>query len=394
MNLIDEKEKIDSAAYRLQICDHFGSTASNNHPAPSDLGSIIKAYTDERAKISVDRTRSIVAVGMIKGEIAKCENEKDRLGSVLAKARYEEHKEKTKLTINKVRKMAEAHKERQRIKDERSSFWPKKVYRITISLEPTIQTPGSSRPSSIDGNTIVNLATTTFHNPSSERLKAGEISLSLSYITYSASWAPRYDLSLNSLKCTGVLEYGAELKNTTSETWRDAKVVLSTSQTTFSGLNETIPVLHPWHVRLAKGLPDTDGALFSKTELDAMRQQRIESTEVEQKPQHELFGIEISRAPAWAASRRPYAEATYDRRAASSPFRRGPFDTTLGAQSNSNVQGGLFGSVTPATSAPVPVGGVVSMARRHVQPSDEAEESKEELAFGTGDSDPDNFIVF
>jgi hypothetical protein len=431
LDLLEEKEKIDSAAYRLQICDHFGSTASDNHPAPSDLGSIIKAYTDERAKISVDRTRSIVAVRKVEEEIAKYEKEKVKLRSVLAKAHYKEHKEKTKLRMKKARKMAETRKERQRIKDERSSFWPKKVYRITISLEPTIQTPGSSRPSSIDGDTIVNLATTTFHNPSSEHLKAGEVSLSLSYITYSASWAPRYDLSLNSLKCTGVLEYGAELKNNTSETWRDAKVVLSTSQTTFSGLNESIPVLHPWHVRLVKGLTGTDGALFSKTELEAKRQQRIESTEVGQKPRHEIFGIENSRAPAWAASRHPYAEAAYDQ-ASSSLFRREdrlpqPFGaqsnsnvqgSLLGSsgtwaqsnsntqsslfgssgtclQSNTNIQGGLFGSVTPATSAPIPVSGAVLMARRRVQPSDEAEESKEELAFvAAGDSDPDNSIVF
>jgi len=78
------------------------------------------------------------------------------------------------------------------------------------------------------------------------------------------------------MRSTGVLDYGAELKNTTSETWHDAKIVLSTSQTTFSGLSETIPTLNPWPVGLSKGKQnDSTPPLFSKLELQAQSQQYV-----------------------------------------------------------------------------------------------------------------------
>ena len=121
-------------------------------------------------------------------------------------------------------------------------------------------------------------------------MKDDEISLSLSYITYSASWSPRYDLSLNSVKCTGSLDYGAELKNATSEIWEGAKVVLSTSQTTFSGLSESIPYLHPWHVKLVKG-KHTDSALLSQKEIRAKQVEYNSKTgNTSQKPRWEVFG--------------------------------------------------------------------------------------------------------
>lgn len=158
-------------------------------------------------------------------------------------------------------------------------------------------TPASSRRSSIDGDTIVNLATTDFHKTGREELKEDEISLSLSYITFSASWSPRYDLALNTVKYTGALDYGAELRNTTSETWKDCKIVLSTSQTSFSGLSETIPVLQPWHVRLQKG-KSNEGALYSRKELSARRAEYGKATgAVSQKPRGEVFGYDGSSAP-------------------------------------------------------------------------------------------------
>jgi hypothetical protein len=99
-------------------------------------------------------------------------------------------------------------------------------------------------------------------------------------------------LSLNTTKGTGLLEYGAELRNTTSETWRDAKVILSTSQTNFSGLTETIPTLQPWHVRLLKGVFKGDEyALMSHHELSA-RQREWNQIDNSMKPRHEIFGRE------------------------------------------------------------------------------------------------------
>jgi hypothetical protein len=295
VQLLNEQEKINSGAHRLKICDAFGKSVEKERPAPADLDKLINAYQAERERIYKDHEHAVAAVETIQEDIEKVNKEKLKLAKAMVKANEKAEKQKQKLKEKKARKRAEIRKEKLRIKAERELFWPKKVYRITINLEPTTLTPASSRRSSIDGDTVVNLATSTFHEPSTGPLKTGEISLSLSYITYSASWSPRYDLSLNTVKCTGVLEYGAELKNTTSETWRDAKIVLSTSQTTFSGLSETIPTLEPWHVRLLKGGRNPDSALFSESERLAKQQEWSKNTGGQvQKPRAEIFGLDGS----------------------------------------------------------------------------------------------------
>ena len=246
--LLTELEKIHNADNRLNICDNYGRSISTEHMGPDKLPDVLKAYNQERKKIFSDHQEYTAVAEQIEEEIAKAEKEKTKLAKDLVKMQLRDHKAKKKAKDKAIRKKAELFKEKQRIKAERESFWAKKVYRITISLETSnMITPSSSRRSSITEGEVTNLATTTFHEP--EALKDGSISLSISYITSSACWSPRYDLNLSSLKCTGILEYSADLKNETSETWRDAKVILSTSQTSFSGLSEEIPILHPWHVR-------------------------------------------------------------------------------------------------------------------------------------------------
>ena len=301
--LVSEDEKINSADERLQICDRFGKSIADDRPPPADLEKILIAYNDERKKIFDDHVTSSAAAEDLRAQISRAEKEKTKAAKAIVKAKEKQEKEKSKLREKKLRQKAEIQKEKERIKAERDSFWPKKVYRIAVNLEPSILTPGSSRRGSIDSEATVNLATSTFHEPT--ETKSGQISLSLSYITYSASWAPRYDLSLNTMKCTGVLEYGAGLTNTTSETWRDARVVLSTSQTSFSGLSESIPTLNPWHVRLMKG---GGTALFSQDEMQAKQKEWSETTDQSQKPRHELFGVDNSAQAKYALDQRRKAE--------------------------------------------------------------------------------------
>lgn len=304
VKLLNRQEVINSAAKRLMICDNFGKSVAENRPPIDEMESLVKAYQVEREKIYSEHESATAAVDAIVLEIAKAEKLKLKVAKEIVKANEKKEKEKAKAQEKKARRKAEIFKEKQRIKTERESFWPKKVYRVTINLEPTTLTPGSSRRSSIDGDTIVNLATSDFHEPSSTPLKNGEINLSLSYITYSASWAPRYDLSLNSVKCTGVLEYGAELKNTTSETWKDAKIILSTSQTSFSGLSESIPILQPWHVRLLKGAGGGERGLFSDSELQAKHNEWNNTTGGQaQKPRWEIFGKDNSSRDAYTVER-------------------------------------------------------------------------------------------
>lgn len=403
--LLAEKEKINNASNRLNICDNYGRSISTEHLAPEKVQDVLKVYNEERKKIFSDHQACAATAEKIEEEIAKAEKEKTKLAKDLVKAQLKEQKAKTKLKEKAIRKKAELFKERQRIKAERESFWAKKVYRITISLESSTFTPGSSRRSSITEGEVTNLATTTFHEP--EALKEGMISLSISYITYSASWSPRYDFNLNSLKCTGVLEYSADLKNTTSETWRDAKVILSTSQTTFSGLSEQIPTLHPWHVRLMKGVRNTDSALMSQNELDMKRKEWSSNTNQSQKPRHLLFGVDDSEQKQYVEEHKQRHLAkvqergekldalvskasTYGRR---SSLRFGPCSSAAASQPAPagglfGGQGGGFGSSLFGSRAENEQRRVGAQATRYHEKQVEAEEDDEDMGFGLFDDGP------
>ncbi|EHK98698.1 hypothetical protein M7I_5446 [Glarea lozoyensis 74030] len=287
-----KQEAINSAAARLSHCESFCQSDSRDHPVASELGKLMAVYKEERHTIFTDHQIATEALENLKSEIAKLEKERMRLVRAWVKSSEKKRKERLREKQSRRRQKLARQKEKLRIQRDREFFWPKQTYCVTINLEPSAFTPSSSRRTSIDdGDTIVNLATSTFHEDSGKALDLDEISLSLSYITSSASWSPRYDLSLNTTKGTGLLEYGAELSNTTSETWRDAKVILSTSQTNFSGLTETIPTLQPWHVRLLKGVIKGDPyVLMSHHELSAKQREWDQTIDNSMKPRHEIFG--------------------------------------------------------------------------------------------------------
>lgn len=179
------------------------------------------------------------------------------------------------------------------------------------------------------------------------------------------------------MKCTGVLEYGADLINTTSETWRDCKVVLSTSQTAFSGLNEAIPILHPWNVRLQKGSNIGDGALFSIAETQAKRIQNSTATQA-QKPRHLLFGVDSSVQDSWilekandlqrkrvamssnveniVARTAPHTSSLFGASSAKPAFGVASRGGAFGAPSAAPVSGGLFGGFGASSAVPAPGG--------------------------------------
>ncbi|TGO22711.1 hypothetical protein BPAE_0158g00300 [Botrytis paeoniae] len=288
--LAQETEKINSVASRLKICEDYGATVRDNPPSPEQFEKLIKAYRDEREKIYVEHVAATAALEVTQDEIVRLMKEKSKLTKARTKAQRKAFKQKIKLQATRSRKNAESAKEKLRIKSERSLFWPKKVYRVTISIEPTssAMTSGSSRPGSVASDMTVN------NYQVSSRRATDIISLSISYITYEVSWSPRYDLSLNTLTSTGVLEYAAELKNMTSETWRDAKVLLSTSQTSITSFNESIPTLPPWNVRLLKGgSRNAEAALFSTSEIAAKRTEWADKNNQHlQQPRYLLFGFE------------------------------------------------------------------------------------------------------
>jgi hypothetical protein len=284
-----EEEKVNSASARLSMLEHYANSLQKSRP--ENLEDCVREYRDERAKIFEDQMTAQAKSEDLQKKIRSCEKKKARLGKAAYKAQVKLQAAKAKKLAKKQRKLQEIAQEKKRIRDERIKFWPKKVYKLIISLDaPSESTPATSRRGSIDS--LVKVAAPSEATVSeSETSKSGDVNLSISYITYSASWSPRYDLSLNTVTKSGVLDYCAELKNTTSETWCDTKVVLSTSQTTYQGLEDTIPVMQPWHVRLMKNAGN-EVALYSHYEQSQKSKNRQVLQLQVQAPRHELFGLD------------------------------------------------------------------------------------------------------
>jgi hypothetical protein len=99
------------------------------------------------------------------------------------------------------------------------------------------------------------------------------VTLLLSYVTNSAFWTPRYDLTISSQQKSATIVYRAEFSNGTSETWKDAKVILSTSQTSYSGLDDKAPFMQSWQVKLGRSWENNAGGLLSSSEMKGHRYQ-------------------------------------------------------------------------------------------------------------------------
>ena len=291
----DEEKK--AAASRLAMLENYGRSFEKDRP--SDLQGCISAYREERKKAFEVHKESEDKIKDLERERVKIHKRKAKSAKAHIKEKEKAFKEKLKKLEKKQKLLQEKTTARRRLKEERVQFWPRKVYRVTLSLDTNSElTPASSRRGSTDS-----LAKPTLESSS---LKACEISLSVSYITHSAYWSPIYDLSLETVTSSGLVIYRAEYCNTTSETWKDAQVILSTSQTTFQGLGEPIPTMLPWHIRLSKeasGTGDgTNGALMSTYEIENMRKGPKSIFGKSNEPRNVLFGLNgVSFAPQQAA---------------------------------------------------------------------------------------------
>lgn len=275
-------EEKASASARLGILENYGKQVQNDRP--QDLEGRLVVYQRERSKAFADFQKSETNINKLGDErkalLLKIAKAKERVLKEKSKAKQAKEKRKEKVKREKEKKLAAKCE----LKAQRLQFWPKKVYKVVIMLETASEmTPASSRRGSVSSLTKTmasELATSD----------ACQAALSVSYITASASWAPRYDVSLNSPTQTGTVIYRAEFYNTTSETWKDAKMILSTSQTAFQGLGEPIPLMKPWHLRLAKGVFGTRSqTLLSDQEQSYNGQATFQSKPLHQSREH-MFG--------------------------------------------------------------------------------------------------------
>lgn len=247
------REFVASAESRLKILDAYSNTLDRKRGGDIDAG--LDTYRTEREKLFKDQMEGKIRSRLITRELADVMEEEQRLAKIDMKKKKQADKIKASAqqvkdreSGKKQRRKAEALKEKRRIREEREKFWPRYCWSVRITLDAVsiTDTPGSSRRSSVASAADLVKAPASDHSDTASY----NCDLSLSYVVSSAYWSPSYDLSLSTTANTGTLCFDAQLTNKTSENWSNCKIVLSTSQATFAGLQDAIPTLVPWRLRL------------------------------------------------------------------------------------------------------------------------------------------------
>lgn len=269
---------------------NYGQIATDGCQPPS-FAEVVKTYHEHREIAVREGAKATEKAEVLQKDINKLRKERRRLTLEARRAKLKAEKEEQKRQVKEQRKKMEERKAKERIHQERVRYWPKKVYKVTISLEaPDGLTPASSRRSSVTSVSSI----VKEHARSGTPVGEATVNLTLTYITTAASWSPRYDLSLSTVTNTGLLDFSAELINTTSEAWKEAKITLSTSSSSYGGLTDEIPVLLPWHLRLQGQVhrrnDDHEAALRAPYEITAS-QKNNHAVQQSEKPRDQLFGL-------------------------------------------------------------------------------------------------------
>ncbi|KAF8437845.1 hypothetical protein BGX38DRAFT_1273788 [Terfezia claveryi] len=242
----DRRENAASCEKQLAYLDRWGTTLTDKELSKGSLGDrstvaveqFLNTYSVRRSGLMAQKANCAVELEVREKNLAKLEKEKKKLSArVLLK--------KLKVREERIRKKEE---ERERLREEgkvdKDVKAPEKWYRVRVWIDREENDDGEdSRKVSCDAE--------------------GE--LELKYTVSDAGWASRYDIVISSSgdadsvtdianpktgKVTAHLTYHAHFQNRTYETWKDALITLSTSQTVFTGLQDGAPTLEPWRIRL------------------------------------------------------------------------------------------------------------------------------------------------
>lgn len=289
-----ENETQRSSWKQLEALGSHMKTLDARNADPAKLAEFLKVYNEQRSATWAVYSKSQENMKDIEKKIKRKEHELQVASKDERKRKLKEANERQKQKDKELRKKVEKAREAQRVKTERVKFWPKQVYKVTLRLETaSLDTPASSRRNSMDAVTLT--ADRPLDKVDGKALaSSGErrtVTISLSYVTTEASWTPRYDISISSLQKTAIITYRGEFTNQTSETWKDAKIILSTSQTSYSGLDDKPPTLGTWSIKLGRYQDTGDGGLYSSAEITRRPQQHyLSKAKAMKKNRADFFG--------------------------------------------------------------------------------------------------------
>ncbi|PGH12932.1 hypothetical protein AJ80_06537 [Polytolypa hystricis UAMH7299] len=248
------RKEEETATVSLDVLDGYGKSVVARTMDVSKVQDYLKLYAEERARLTAIKYKASHAVSDLNTELDKERNKKKQLEVTFKRARDAATKPDRESRARKRRQRQLERLEKQRKQAELSKFWPLRVGQVVLHLDGFTDTAAAS-PQSSRRCSIVSSKKPERPDIANPQGSDG-VNLSLTYVTTAATWTPRYELSLKTPTSSGSIVYRAEYHNFSSETWRDAKVTLSTSQTSFSGLYEKIPELRPWNIKLLKDSGD------------------------------------------------------------------------------------------------------------------------------------------
>ncbi|KAM0465030.1 hypothetical protein ACHAPV_002023 [Trichoderma viride] len=272
------RDGVCNAERRLGILEDISKLG--NRKGADFIQVTLDHYKEQRAKSCRDMVENRKLVTELTKDVEKAEKkfnklqkEEDKKNEKRDKAKAKAKKEREKKKALKDRIKGEAKRERARLRREQERFWPLNVYSVCITLEVAAFTPASSRRGSTASDVDISLVSATEVQDEAKQSGSVESDLVFSYVTSSAYWMPNYDLRLSTTNASASIFFDAMLTNRTSETWKNCKVTLSTSQATFSGLDDKIPNLDPWRIGITSGYAgrrDEDRITWSSQEMVAM----------------------------------------------------------------------------------------------------------------------------
>lgn len=295
-------ELVSSAEKRLGMLDEYGKKFEPKSGA--DVGEIVDVYNDQRGKTFQDHIDGTIRQRELQAEVVRLRKTENKLKVQVQKEdtkrrkaafkKQEAKRKKDQITVARQQKKAA---EKARVRKEKQKFWPRSCYTVRITLDATHYTPISSRRSSVSSVTdLVKPVVDESTDPASPGPDSPSpaCDISISYVTSAAFWSPSYDLQLNTTANTGTLFFDAQLTNNTSEAWKDCKIILSTSQAVFSGLQDDIPKLVPWRIKLAGRYGGGSGDITNSTqEMEQRRKYQNASTSASQDKQGaHLIGLQ------------------------------------------------------------------------------------------------------
>jgi hypothetical protein len=238
----------------LEFLDQYGKTMQAQDVEVSKMTEFLHVYRQQRTAESTRYQQSSTEIETMEKKVEKACQKLAHAEKAFAKKKKAATREVRQQKEKKAHEKQQKRLEKLRALEQRRKFWTANVGQVVIHLDgPSIYTPGSSRRGSVIS-----------YGEKDSPPDSETANLILTYVVPNASWVPRYELRISTPTSSAKLVYRAEFGNSTAETWKDANVTFSTSQTSFSGLEEKIPRLDPWNIKLAKALGfDTEEKIWA-----------------------------------------------------------------------------------------------------------------------------------